>query len=72
MYKYAQLKRFHHGHHFKVYMYAFMYDDPKTMPVEDHFTNTKCFVVNYKKCKLQDQYQNIGLDLVTYIQKIMS
>ena len=30
-------------------MYAFMYVDPETIPVEDHFTATKTFVDNYKK-----------------------
>ena len=30
-------------------MYDFMYVYPETMPVEDHFTDTKPFVVNYKK-----------------------
>ena len=30
-------------------MYAFMYVDPETIPVEDHFTATKTFVDNYNK-----------------------
>ena len=50
-----------------IYMYAFMYVYPKTIPVEYHFPATKTFV-----CKLQENYQNIGLDLVTYFHKIMS
>ena len=29
-------------------MYAFMYVDPETMPVEDHFIATKIFVDNYR------------------------
>ena len=29
-------------------MYAFIYVDPEIMPVEDHFTATKTFVVNSK------------------------
>ena len=49
MYKYVQLKRFHHDLRIKVYMYAFMFVDPQNIPVEDHFTDTKTFFVNYKK-----------------------
>ena len=49
MYKYAQLKRFHHDHRLQVYMYDFMYVNPQTMQVEDHSPATKSFVVNYKK-----------------------
>ena len=30
-------------------MHAFMYVDPETIPVEDHFTATEMFVDNYKK-----------------------
>ena len=30
-------------------MCDFMYVDTQTMPVEDYFTDTKIFVVNYKK-----------------------
>ena len=47
--KYAQLKKFHHDWRLQVYMYTFMYVDPKTTPVEDHFTATKTFVIDYKK-----------------------
>ena len=43
------MKRFHHDRRLQVYMYDFMYPDPETMPVEDHFPATKTFVVNYKK-----------------------
>ena len=53
MYQYAQLKRFHHNFHLQVYMCDFMYVYPDTMPVEDHFTATKTFVVNYKKMSTQ-------------------
>ena len=45
--KYAQLKRFHNDRWLQVYMYAFMYVDPETMPVEYHFNATKTFVVDY-------------------------
>ena len=45
----AQLKRFHHNRRLQVYMYDFMYVDPDTMPVEEHFTATKTYAVNYKK-----------------------
>ena len=43
MYKYAQLKRFHHEHQLQIYMYALMYVNPQTMPVEDHFPATIVF-----------------------------
>ena len=49
MNKYAQLKKFHIGHRLKVYMYAFMYVDPETVTMEDHFPATKSFFMNYKK-----------------------
>ena len=49
MYNYAQLNRFHHDRQLQVYMYAFMYVDPETMPPKDHFPATKTFVVEYKK-----------------------
>ena len=39
--KYGLLKRFHHDLRLQVYMYDFMYVDPQTIPVEDHFTATK-------------------------------
>ena len=45
MYKYSQLKRFHHDRLNQVYMYV----DKQTIPVHDHFTDTKRFVVNNKK-----------------------
>ena len=47
--KYANLNRFHHDYRIQVYMYDFMYVDPDTMPVEEHFTATKKYAVNYKK-----------------------
>ena len=47
--KYAQLKKFHHDRRVQVYMYAFMYVYPDTIPLWGHFTATKTFVVNYKK-----------------------
>ena len=49
--KYAQLKRFNHDQRLQVYMYAFMYVDTQTVPVEDHFPAAKIFVENYKKIK---------------------
>ena len=48
MYKYAQLKRFHHDRRIQVYMDDFMYVDTEKMPVEDHFTS-----YNYFGCELQ-------------------
>ena len=47
--KYAQLNRFYHNLQLHVCMYALMYVDPETILVEDHFSATKKFVVNYKK-----------------------
>ena len=47
--KYAQLKRFHQYLQIQVYIFSYMYVDTKTIPVEDNFTATKTFVVNYKK-----------------------
>ena len=49
MYKYAELKRFHHDCQLQAYVCVFMYVDSKTVPVEDHFPDTKTFVVNYNK-----------------------
>ena len=49
MNKYAQLKGFHHNRQLQFYMYAFMYVDPETIQVEDHFPDTKTFVANYNK-----------------------
>ena len=47
--KFSHLKRFCHDRQLQVYMYAFMYVDTETMPVEDHFLATKMFDDNYKK-----------------------
>ena len=69
--KYSQMKRFYHDRRLQVYMYAFMYAYPNTMTVGGHFPATKTFFVNYKKCQLQEQSQNIGLCLVTYVHNIM-
>ena len=64
--KYSQLKSFHQRCQLQVYMYAFMYVDTDTLPMEDMLFE------NYKKCQLQDQSKNIGLDFVTYVDNIMS
>ena len=45
--KYAQLKCFHYERQLQVYMYAFMYVDIEKMLVEEQFTATNTFVVNY-------------------------
>ena len=70
--KYAQLKRFYYDPRLKLYMYTFMYVDPKTIPVEDHFPVTKKSVVNFKKISTPGPVSKIGLDLVVYFQNIMS
>ena len=49
MYKYAQLNILHHDRQIQVYMYAFIYVYPQTMPVEDNFPDTKTCVGNYNK-----------------------
>ena len=45
--KYAQLKCFYHERQLQVYMYAFLYVDTEKMLVEEQFTATNTFVVNY-------------------------
>ena len=37
MYRYAKLKRFCRDRQLQVYMYVFMYVDPKTMAEEEYF-----------------------------------
>ena len=49
MNKYSQLKRFNHDRRRQFYMYAFIYVDPETTPVENHFPATENFFVNYNK-----------------------
>ena len=53
-------------------MYDFMYVDPETISGEEIFPATETFVEKYKKIQLQYQSQNIGLDVVTHVQKIMN
>ena len=72
MYQYEQLKIFHHDHFIQVYIYSFMYVDPGTMPVDDNFPATKTSLTTTRNFQLQDQSQNIGFDLYTHVQKIMS
>ena len=47
--KYALLKRFHNDRWIQVYVYAFMYVNPKTIPVEDNFLDAKRIFDKYKK-----------------------
>ena len=42
--KYAQLEIFHYDCQLQVYIYAFMYVYPETMPVGEYFTDIKKFV----------------------------
>ena len=49
--KYAQPKRLDQDHRLQVYMYAFIYVYPETMPVDEHFPATKMF---------SDKYNNIS------------
>ena len=43
------MKRFIYELRLQVHMYAFMYVNPETIPVEDYFTATTTFAYNYKK-----------------------
>ena len=72
IYKYSQLKIFHSDDQLQVYMYAFMYVDPETFSVEDHFPAKKVFFLNNTKMATPGIVQKIGLGLVTYVKKIMS
>ena len=72
MYKYAQLKRFYQDRRLQVYIYDLMCVYPETIPVEDHFIDTKLSVVNYKKMSTPGPVLKIGLDLVTYFQNMNS
>ena len=46
--KHKQLKLFHHNRQLQVYMYNFMCVDTETIPVKEHLTATRTFIVNYK------------------------
>ena len=70
--KYAQLKRFHYDLRLQVYMYAFMYVDNETIPRKTIFLLKKRFLGSTRKFQPQEQSQKFGLDLVIYVQKIMS
>ena len=70
--KYALMKMFNHDRRLQSYMYVVISVDPETIIVEDYFPTTNKFVENTRNFQLQYQYQNIGLDSVSYIQKIMS
>ena len=47
-----------------------MYVDTQKVPADDHFTDKKHLLWTTRKFQLQEQHQNIGLDLVTNVQKI--
>ena len=67
------MKRFHYDHRLQVFMYSFMYVNPETMAEEDYFPVIFLLLLkNTRNLQLQDQYQDIVLDLVTYVQNIMS
>ena len=42
------------------------------MAEEDYFPATKIFVETTIEVKIQDRFQNIGLSLFTFVQKVMS
>ena len=66
------LKRFNRDLLLQVSMYTFVYVNPETMPVEEYFLSTKNLLITTIKCQPQNRYHNIGLELVTYVQEIMS
>ena len=70
--KYAQLKRFHDDRRPQFYIYVFIYDNTQTMPLEKHLPSTKKVGVNYKKISAPGPIPKIGLDVVTYVQRIIS
>ena len=71
MVKYAQMNRFCCDRRIQFYMYTFMYIYTETIPEEDYLILIRPFFDNFKKCQLQDQCQNIGLDLIIFVQKTM-
>ena len=54
--KYTQLNRFYHDQILKVYMYAFIYVDPDTMPMRKYFLDT-IFFENHNKMSNQGPVQ---------------
>ena len=61
MNKYAQLNIFHHDRQLQVYMYPFMYDDPETISVEDHFNaKNKIKLWTTRKFQLKGQPQTLA------------
>ena len=70
--KYAHMKRFHYDHKFHFYMYDIMYVDYDTMAEEYYFWLPKYLLQSTREGQLQEQSQNIGFDLVTYVQNIIS
>ena len=69
---YAKTKRFHYDRQFHAYMYDFMCVYYETMVEETIFQIQKHMLQTTRKFQLQYQSQKIGLDLVTYIQNILS
>ena len=69
--KYALIKRFHYFPRLRLYIYDFMYVDPKKMAEEYYFPDTIFLLKTTRKCQLLDKSLKIGLDLVTYVQKVM-
>ena len=53
MYKYAQLKRYHHNCRLIFYIYYSTCVDPETISMEYHFLATNCFVLKCKKMYTQ-------------------
>ena len=67
MYKYTQMKMFHHDRWLQVYMYAFMHVDPQPIQADYHFLLQEYLLWNTIKCPILEQSQKKGLDLVTYV-----
>ena len=54
------------------YICDLLYFGPEKMPEEDYFPDNNKLLKSTREVQLQYQSQNIGLDLVTYVQNIMS
>ena len=52
--KFALVKRCNYDVQLQVFMYAFMYVDPKTMSEEDYFKLQNKLLKTTRKCQLQD------------------
>ena len=61
--KYEQMKRFHYNHWIHVYIYAFLYVHPVTIPEGNTYHTPYNLSKTARKCTLKYQFQNVGLYL---------